>query len=451
MKALLFFGLLVCFVMPGLIVTAGKEPPLLILQSAGPSSTDTVAMAMGSYEGADRLFVFRRNSIVVYDQERSILEDIKTSGNFHPVDPVVDSGGNIILINSATDEIGVMSPTGQWLRSFRVAERPISLGVLSNGNLVIASPSDGKLMHIYSPSGRKLHSFGDIALIDTLNDAQNLFLNRGKVVVDPSDRIYFVFKYRPNVLKFSKKGKLISEFRIEGQAIDLQTELASGYLRTKPRDQVGGIVITNSATIDPATGHLWICMNGSSRAGLVLEYSRRGKKLREYTLVVKDIANRPVSLTFVTDLLVRGASLQFLVGDVVYSVSSDRGLAASDYVFPQEACPSEQVWPACSITCQQGTCPAAIDCKAILAGQIAQGLRVVGQSCQSLGPGLGTPPKPNGGCIASVTTCDTTTGIQVTHTTNQDCSPLKYQCVGSNCVLDCNGPFTTANCNKGGR
>ncbi|MEK6410522.1 MAG: hypothetical protein AABN34_26660 [Acidobacteriota bacterium] len=455
MKKLLFVVLLLPFVISGgYFAGAGKQQsPPIMLQASEVFFMDVLAMATGNYEGQQRFYVFHSNSIIIYNEEHSVLSRVDTSGNFYPTDPVVDSEGKVYLINSATDEIGFLRPTGQWGGSFRVQERPYSLAVLSNGNLVIASPNGDKLFHIYDTSGRKLRSFGDIKHFDVANYAQNLFLNRGKVVVDSSDNIYFVFKYAPTptVLKFSRKGKFISEFAVEGYAINLQAELARKYLSTKPSNEVGSIVLTNSATIDPSTGHLWICMNGSSKSGVVYEYSRKGKKLGEYSVIRALPSIRPHALTHVTDLLVRTPTIYLNVDNEIYSVDSKKALAPGDSVFPQEEppCPQAQSWPGCSANCPTGSCPASINCKAILQGQIGQGLRIVGSSCQSLGPGQGTPTaKPNGGCIANVTTCDTTTGEQVTHTTNQDCNPTKYACSGTACVAACDGTFTTSNCNN---
>jgi hypothetical protein len=452
MKRLIILVPLVAFLISEANPVSSKkeQSPPIMLQASEIFFTDVLAMATGIYKGQQRYYVFHKDSIITYNEERSVLSRVNTSGNFYPTDPVVDSKGNLYLINSATDEIMNLSPTGQWGGSFRVQERPYSLAVLGNGNIVIASPYGGKLLHIYDTSGQKLRSFGDVKLFDATDDAQNLFLNRGKVVVDSSENIYFVFKYAPApaVMKFSKKGNLISEFAVEGYAVGLQVEPARKYLSARPSDQIGGFVITNSATIDPSTGHLWICMNGASGSGVVYEYSSKGKKLREYSFIIALPSIRPVALTYVTDILVNSPSMYIRIDNGVYLVSLDKGLTPGDYIFPQEVCPSAQTWAGCSASCPQGSCPASINCKSILQSQIAQGLRVVGSTCQSLGPGQGTPPKPNGGCIATVTTCDTSTGQQVTHSTNQDCSAVKYKCSGATCVVDCTGTFTTSTCDN---
>lgn len=353
MKKVLFVMLLLPFVISvGHFASADKEQsPPIMLQTSEVVLTDVLAMATGAYKGHQRFYVFHSNSIIIYDEEYRILSRLDTSGDFYPSDPVVDSEGNVYLINSATDDIVFLNPSGQWGGSFRAQERPYSLAVLSNGNIVIASPNGGKLFHVYDTSGHKLRSFGDIKVFDVANDAQNLFLNRGKVVVDSSDNIYFVFKYAPTptVLKFSRKGKFISEFAIDGDAINLQVEAARKYLGTKPSNEVGGIVMTNSATIDPSTGHLWICLNGSSKSGLVYEYSPKGKKLREYSFLLTLPSIRPIVLTLVTDILVRDTSIYVVLGGEVFSTSSNKALAPGDFVSTQDTCPTQQTWEACGV------------------------------------------------------------------------------------------------------
>jgi hypothetical protein len=429
------------------------QPSQTMLEVSELAFTDVLAMCTGAKKGRHKTIVFHNNDLVIYDRQRnptSRVETNGTNGGFYPTDPGVDSAGNIYVIDASSDDIVELNPSGEWRGRFRAQERPYSLAVLSNGDLVIASPSGGKLLHIYDSAGRKLRSFGDIRFFDRVNEAQNLFLNRGKVVVDSSDNIYFVYRYAPapEVLKFSRKGKLSARFDVEGSAIDLQLQPARKYLSTKPSAEIGGFVITNSASIDPSTGHLWICMNGSSRSGLVYEYSPEGVKLREFSfiLVLPSVTH---VLTYVSDILVRNTSLYVVVDSGVFLVSSTNTVSPGDFVSIQADCPEAQPWGECKRTCISGTCPEDIDCKQILESQVASGLTIVGSTCNSLGPGQGTPPKPNGGCVATVTTCDPqNNGAQVTHSTNQDCNALKYACSGTSCVVNCAGTFTTSNCNN---
>lgn len=454
MKRLLFVVLLFVFVIPANVGSKPKQwmsPSML--QVSERLFDRAIAMATGIYENRLRFYVFHVGSFAIYNEERGLLYQTEAFGNLYPTDPVVDSAGNVFFIDSATDDIAWIGPTGKWGGSFRAQERPYSLGLLSNGNILIASPNDGKLLHVYDTKGRKLGSFGNLKLFDRINDGQNLFLNRGKVVVDPSDKSFFVFKYAPSpmVLEFSKKGNLVSEFGLDGSAIDYNAEAARKYLDSKPLQEVGGIVVTNSATVDPLTGHLWICMNGSSRSGLVYEYSPKGKKLREYAFVVTFPLMRPYPVTWVTDLIVRSPSIYVFTSGGAFSVSSNKAFPPGGVMFADAACPQSQPWAGCAVNCPQSTCPTSQNCKAALQATVGQSPNVVGSTCLSLGPGQivpPNPPKPNGGCIASVTTCNDSTGIQTTTTANLDCNAVKYQCNGGDCVINCEGTFSAPNCNN---
>jgi hypothetical protein len=79
-------------------------------------------------------------------------------------------------------------------------------------------------------------------------------------------------------------------------------------------------------------------MNGSSRSGVVYEYSPKGKKLREYSIIKAVPSIRPYALTYVTDIFVNGPFVYIAVDNGVYSVSLDKTLAPGDLVFAQTVC-----------------------------------------------------------------------------------------------------------------
>jgi len=108
--------------------------------------------------------------------------------------------------------------------------------------------------------------------------AENEFLNLGKVIAGSGDQIYYVSTYavEPYVLRFSSEGKLLGEFRIEGDAAGFQADLTRDFLKRRRLDQTGGVTIITSATVNPYTGHLWLSMNGLSTTGTVYEYDQTG-------------------------------------------------------------------------------------------------------------------------------------------------------------------------------
>jgi outer membrane protein assembly factor BamB len=171
-----------------------EQPNLIVLRSAERVFSDalfinSVAAAYAQETKSFYVLSALRKEVTVYNQAHKLSKSIAPF--IQAADALaVDSQGRIYIADSTSNQIKILDPTGQLLRSFR-APRPTSLAVLSNGNIVVASPVGGKLLHLYDPSGHKLRSFGEVVRFDVANHAQNRFLNRGKVLVGPSDTIYY--------------------------------------------------------------------------------------------------------------------------------------------------------------------------------------------------------------------------------------------------------------------
>lgn len=399
----------------GTVLTAGykEQSSFIVLQSSDRVFSDalpldSVAVAYSQQMKSFYILSASRREITVYSQAGKLSRRI-ASFMQAPNALTVDSRGYIYIADPTLNQIRILGPTGQWLRSFP-APKPVSLAVLSNGIIVVASPVGGKLLHTYDPSGRKLGSFGHTKPFDSSNYAQNCFLNQGRVLVDSSDTIYYVFQYAPTptVQKFSKDGNFISEFAIEGYAIDLQRQMAHGFLATKAPTEIGRIAVITSAAIDPVTNHLWIGMNGSSSSGILYEYDCYGRKVREYALVSK-----PASVILgVKDLLVRPPLIYVFANNAAYRFDLDESRTDDLALLQQQdQCPPAQDWPPCTTNC--GTTNAADDkdCKAALQQQINQTMRVISSSCT----------QTQQSCDASVTTCNPQTGEQVMHSITLTC------------------------------
>src|SRR5947209_3124956 len=187
---------------------------------------------------------------------------------------------------SATADKGqrvtVWDGAGRFAANFKTYPAD-SLAFLGNGNLLVASPADGHFIHVYSPQGQLLRSFGVFTRFDD-DEGQNQFLHRGKVLVDAADNVYYAYRYVPLIQKYSPDGALLREINVTGAAVDIQQRVAERFFANRQADQIGGIHILTAAALDRRTGHLWVSMNGSSTTGVVYEYDEQGEKLREYAL-----------------------------------------------------------------------------------------------------------------------------------------------------------------------
>jgi len=335
----------------------------------------------------------------------------------------------------------------------------ISLAVLSNGNIVVASPMRNHFLHLYTPTGQLLRSFGSFKKRESFGQAENQFLHKGKLLVDASDNIYYVFHYLPLVQKFSSTGELEREIKVEGDAIDLQQELAKRFFTTREPNTIGGITIINSAAVDRKTGHLWVGLNGSSITGTAYEYDTDGEKLREYALKVNYPSAIPEIITGVKDIAIAGSQLYVLTNQhQVFSFERKEGSTRSKPIisqsgrFKQErysikpvfwastsskpvlraqgSCGTGQTWADCGFNCPEPQCvgnmPTAtssnslmLDCKAALASTLTAGYTVVSANCTQYP--AGTAMHMRGGCFDTVRICRM--GINSDHSLTIDCQP----------------------------
>ena len=140
------------------------------------------------------------------------------------------------------------------------------------------------------------------------------FRNQGKVATAPSGEVYYVSIHspRPVVNRFSATGQLLGEFEVAGATIDLQSGVASKYLKDRGHSSIsgiGGYTVINALAVDTETGNVWLAINGSSdpkvlrpEAFTVYEYSPEGKKLAEYA--VRDPVSPDIlrTMTGITDI-----------------------------------------------------------------------------------------------------------------------------------------------------
>ena len=329
------------------------------------------------------------------------------------------------------------------------------MALLSNGNIVVASPTRNHFLYLYDPNGHLLKRFGRFKEYKSLDNEEVRFLHKGKLLVDAADNIYYVYHYVPMIQKFSPTGDLEREIRVAGDAVDLQQELALRFFSTRTPGIPGGINIINSATVDRKTNHLWIGLNGSSSTGTVYEYSPGGEKLCEYMLEVSSPVALPYIITGVKDVAVTNSKLYIVTNQ--YQVfhfnrtdsSAQSPTGQAGLVFQNEGysisrvlwtpparkpilfaqgCGTEQNWNACSFTCPEpvcnGTTPTAtsstgvvLDCKNSLSITLSTPYIVINSNCTTYPSS--TPMHMRGGCTPFVRICKN--GQNSDHTLTIDC------------------------------
>ncbi len=353
-------------------------------------------------------------------------------------------------------KVSVWNSAGHLFNTFTTYSTD-SIATERNGNVVVGSPTTQNFLHVYSPTGQLLRSFGTVKRLAGKDESQNSFLHRGKVLVDGDDNIYYVYKYVPLIQKFSPSGELKYETVVRGEAIDVQQEVAQRFLSSRKPQEVGGIEILTSAAIDRKTGHLWVSMNGSSRTGVLYEYNTQGEKLREYDLQTESPSAPPMKITGVRDIAITNSGVHVLTPQhQVLSFSADGysfsfgggstpAIQKGRYSFVQATwslmfagfapvrdsagCPPSQAWDSCSYNCPGPACMTVnqptttsstgvgLDCKAALSSSITTPFSLLSVNCTQNIPG--TTGHLRGGCMSQVTTCKE--GVNSTHSIVLEC------------------------------
>ncbi|HVF92185.1 MAG TPA: hypothetical protein VNH22_19120 [Blastocatellia bacterium] len=347
--------------------------------------------------------------INVYDGQAKASRRIPIRvNNSNNVSMAIDLKGNIYVADSKASEVVIANSHGQARGRFSVP-RPDSIAVLKNGNVVIASPSNNALLHMYTPEGRWLKSFGELKSFDQTSVLQNNALNRGRVLADSFDNIYYVSKFAldPYILKFSSKGKQLVEFPVTGEAVDLQREVGGRVLANSSPGSIGGILILTSASIDPGTNHIWVSMNGSSETGLLYEYNDKGEKLKEYALAVNSRAISGVNHLLVKLPLIYAFTFQGAYRFDVNKTSPDSAILAAG------PCPVDQGWPVCGTNCNTSETADDKDCSAELKASVNYSLFVVKER---------TCSDDESHCDVNVLLCNKTTGGLSSHSLARTCT-----------------------------
>ena len=200
-----------------------------------------------------------------------------------PADFAVDRDGNAIV---ADISIKIFSAHGKLLVSFPFS-RPQSVGVLSDGRILVSGFPKEHLLSVFDEQGKLLNYIGEPAKAD-----DELFpsavLNMGIIVVDPADNIYYIFRHMltPTVRKYSREGKLLAEWHPQSAGLDQVVANARKVYeesRQHKEDAGAGHAVSpvfTSGAFDSDTNTLWIASGAH-----LLQLDDSGKAVRALALV----------------------------------------------------------------------------------------------------------------------------------------------------------------------
>jgi hypothetical protein len=240
----------------------------------------------------DRLYVLTRSvkppsSIWVSDYSGSSMRQILGGGSEptelrFPKDFTVDRDGNVIVVDGS---IKIFSSDGKLLSSFP-ADKPQSVGVLSDGRVLVSGFPKDHLMSVFDMQGRPLGGIGIPAKMDD-EGFFNAVMNRGSIVVDREDNIYYVFRYllTPMVCRLRSDGTLTAEWHLNAGEVPEQIVAAAKvqYQENKKSGNYGGVQVLTAAAFDEDSKTLWVASGAR-----LLQLDSSGKVIRIFDLIQPD-------------------------------------------------------------------------------------------------------------------------------------------------------------------
>ncbi len=201
-----------------------------------------------------------------------------------PRDFAVDRDGNAIVVDAGL--IKTFSHDGKLLSSFP-SDRPQSVGVLSDGRILVSGlPKDG-LIFVFDRQGKPLGHIGEpVRVKDAPGPGFNAVLNAGSIVVDEDDNIYYVFRFllTPTVRKYTPDGKLAAEWHPESAYLDQAIGHAKKtYEANKEKGSPGGNPLLTAGAIDTETKTLWVASGPD-----VMQLDSSGKTIRNFELFLPE-------------------------------------------------------------------------------------------------------------------------------------------------------------------
>jgi hypothetical protein len=232
-----------------------------------PLSAYDVATHGGKYFVTD----FKSNSVLIINEKMEVGGGIGRIGSgpgrlFRPGGIDVASDGTIFVEDGGNQRVEQFNENGNYVGEFPTTNHE-GFAVGKQKEVYLGQPEEGHLITVYSATGKKLRSFGQLKKFSQeygptfaeQDDQYAVAVNRVRLSVDGHGDLYVSFMLLPLLQKYSPDGKLLFERRIEGTEIDELKEAIrrSKYLSTG-RDGVDARIIALDPVIDQAGEHIFV-------------------------------------------------------------------------------------------------------------------------------------------------------------------------------------------------
>ena len=193
----------------------------------------------------------------------------------------VDDAGRIYIADRGANLVQVFSPEGALLRSMRV-EAPLSVAVLPEGEVAVATLREPHLVIVFDKNGRDVREFGDPEQLTDRGDL-NRFLNIGRLMRDAQGYVYYGFAYspEPTVRRYDRHG--YAALDIQYTAVDAAPEAQAvrrEILRQEKRSSAPNFKrVLTAVGIDNASGEVWMAVGNT-----LLHFDTEGTRRDSYQL-----------------------------------------------------------------------------------------------------------------------------------------------------------------------
>lgn len=246
------------------------------------------AYDVATYQGRYFLSDIEGNRIVVVNDKMQIERDFGRIGSgpgrlFHPGYLDVGRDGTIFVEDGGNERIVKFDQQGNYLGEFRLTDYQ-GFAVGAQNELYVGQPDQGHLITVYSSSGKKLRSFGQLKKFSDVHgpavrdkDIQfRIAFNRVRLTTGQNGDLYVSFMLTPLIQKYNAEGTLLFERRLEAPEIDrlLEAIEKKKYIGTKS-DGADARIVALDPVIDPASGNIMVPLVDGS----IYVADREGNKL----------------------------------------------------------------------------------------------------------------------------------------------------------------------------
>ena len=246
------------------------------------------AYDVATFEGKYFLTDIDNNRLLVVKNNMEVEREFGRIGSapgrlFHPGYLDIGGDGTVFVEDGGNERIVKFDQKGHYAGEFRVNTFQ-GMAVDKQNQLYLGQPEEGSLITVYSSTGTKLRSFGQLKKYSEIYGEANsdkdvtykTALNRVRLATDKDGNLYVSFMIVPLIQKYSPDGALVFERRLEGPEIDRLSEAIHKrrYIATKV-DGVDVRIIALDPVIDPANGNIMVPLVD----GAVYVADREGNKV----------------------------------------------------------------------------------------------------------------------------------------------------------------------------